>query len=78
MVFLGMMRFVKYKKIDLFHSDMGLEEALMQNFCSTHNDHVLLEVIIPGLPAPIVGAQSSKNVTYVRIQIVPQDSCLLI
>lgn len=60
MVLLRMVGFIKDEEVDLFHLDVGIKQALVQDFCSANNHHVLFEKLIPGLSAPEVSAQSSE------------------
>jgi hypothetical protein len=46
------MGFIEYQEVDLFHSDVGVQQALVQNLRSTNNNHVLLEKLSPSLATP--------------------------
>lgn len=60
MVLLRMVRFIKDEEVDLFHLDVCIKQALMKNFCSANNHHVLFQKLIPSLSAPKVSTQSSE------------------
>lgn len=78
MIFLCVMGFIEYQEVDLFHSDVGVQQALVQNLRRTNNNHILLEKLSPSLATPEVRTESSKYVANIYIKIVPQDSCLLV
>jgi hypothetical protein len=78
MIFLRVMGFIEYQEVDLFHSDMGMQQALVQNLRRTNNNHIFLEKLSPSLATPEVKTKSSKYATNIHIKIIPQDSCLFV
>lgn len=47
MIFLRMMRFVEYEKINLIDRNERVHEALVQYLCSANNDHVVSKDLVP-------------------------------
>lgn len=78
MILLGMMGLVENKQIDLIHSHIRIEQALVQYLCCAHYHHVRFEVLIPGLLAPQICSHGTEELRDILVEIVAQDSPLLV
>lgn len=70
MILLGMVSLVEYQEVDVFHFQVGVEQTLIQDLRRAHYNHVLLEVLVPGLLGPQVGSHGAKELGNILIQIV--------
>lgn len=71
------MSFVEDEEIDLIHGDERVHQALIENFCRTNNDHVLVEDFPPSLFRPKVAAHFSAKSFNLLIQIALEHRKLL-
>lgn len=71
------MSFIKNQEVYLPYLDKAIEETLVKNFSCANNDHVILELSIPGLPVPEVNSHATIKMGYILINIVAQHSSLL-
>lgn len=78
MILLGMMGLVENKQIDLIHSHIRIDQALVQYLCCAHYHHVRFEVLIPGLFAPQICSHGTEELRDILVEIVAQDSPLLV
>jgi hypothetical protein len=49
MILFGVMRLIEYKQINLLHSDERVNQTCVENFGSTNDDHIILEMFVPEL-----------------------------
>jgi hypothetical protein len=54
MVFLGVMCLVEDQQVDIFHPDVRIQEALVQDIGSAHYYHALAHSFLPYFFAPKV------------------------
>lgn len=78
MILLGVMGLVENKQIDLIHSHVRIEQALIQYLCRAHYHHVRFEMLIPGLLAPQVCSHGTEELCDILVEIVAQNSPLLV
>lgn len=78
MILLGMMRFIEYEEIDLVNSNKSMKEALVEHLGSTHNNHVLGEVLTPRVLFPEICAHGSTKAINVLIYVILQKITLLV
>jgi hypothetical protein len=72
-----MMRLVKNKQVDLIYPDERMHKTLVQHFCRAYNDHILREMISPGLFIPKVGAHRPAESTNRLVDIMLENCALL-
>lgn len=78
MILFGVMSFVENKQIDLIHSHVRVQETLVQYLCCANYHHVRLEILVPGLFAPKVCSHGAKELGDILVDVVAQNSSLLV
>ena len=78
MILFGVMGLVENQQIDLIHPHVRIEQALIQYLRRAHYHHVRFEVLIPGLFAPQICSHGTEELRDILVEIVAQDSPLLV
>jgi hypothetical protein len=47
MILLSIVCLIEYEQVNLLHSNEGVDQALVKNFCGADNNHVVIQVLVP-------------------------------
>jgi hypothetical protein len=64
------MRLIKYQEVDLAYLHKSIEKTLVENLSRAYYDHVLGEMLVPGLLVPEVHSHAAKEVAHALVNVI--------
>lgn len=77
-LFLGMMSLIEDQQVNLVNPDIGVQQTLVQDLRGTDYHHILAKMFVPSLLVPQVCSHRPKEMSHILVQIVAQNSRLLV
>lgn len=71
------MSLIEDQEVDLADLHKGIEQSLIEDFRRAHDDHILCELITPGLLIPEIRAHGTENMCHILIKVLSEHGRLL-